>query len=88
MLEMNVQQLVSYSLADKQEYWIHAVEATQQTSTCTVDLSEGATNDGTTLSKTGALSTSQRQLQLQLKGPRVQSQCQKRTKSPQTKNRC
>ena len=43
MLEVDVQQVVSYILADNQ-YWIHAVEVVRQAGTCAAKLSEGVTN--------------------------------------------
>ena len=44
MVEVDVQQLASYSLVDKQ-YWIHVVEAAQQASIRAVELSEGVINE-------------------------------------------
>ena len=44
MLELDMHQLSSFSLADKQ-LWIHAVEAARQASTRAMELSEGTTNN-------------------------------------------
>ena len=44
ILELDVDQLLSFSLAEKQ-LWIHAVEAARQASTRAIELSEGATNN-------------------------------------------
>ena len=44
MLELDVDQLSLFSLAEKQ-LWIHAVEAARQASTRAMELSEGATNN-------------------------------------------
>ena len=44
MLEIDVVQLASFSLAEKQ-YWLHAVEAARQAGTRAMELTEGATND-------------------------------------------
>ena len=44
MLELDMDQLLSMSLSEKQ-LWIHAVEAARQASTRAMELSEGATNN-------------------------------------------
>ena len=44
MLELDMDQVLSFFLADKQ-LWIHAVEAARQASTRAMELSEGATNN-------------------------------------------
>ena len=44
MLELDMDQLLSFSLSKKQ-LWIHAVEAARQASTRAIELSEGATNN-------------------------------------------
>ena len=44
MLELDMHQVSSFSLADKQ-LWIHAVEAARQASTRAMELSEGTTNN-------------------------------------------
>ena len=44
MLELDVEQLSLFSVAEKQ-FWIHAVEAARQASTRAIELSEGATNN-------------------------------------------
>ena len=44
MLELDVDQLLSFSLAEKQ-LWIHAVETARQASTRAMELSEGGTNN-------------------------------------------
>ena len=55
MLELDPEQLASFSLAEKQ-YWLYEVEAARQAGTRAMELTEGATSDWTDIVNNEALS--------------------------------